>query len=203
MIIIIDGYNLLRAMHFREKGKLTRERTQLIAQLGQFKAVRGHEILIVFDAGPAMHATREIINGVVVMFSGQGSNADDWILEYVKRESQKEKLLISRDRTLVDMCKNYGTEQLDPEAFYGKVHEVVAAQIATGLQKHKQHGALEKFEDEHTFQTGIDQDALDAAMIEASGGVQAGEEPGEREQRGKSEKIKKKEKKRAKILDKL
>ena len=128
MIIIIDGYNLLRAMHFREKGKLTRERTQLIAQLGQFKAVRGHEILIVFDAGPAMHATREIINGVVVMFSGQGSNADDWILEYVKREREKEKLLISRDRSLVDMCKNYGTEQFDPEAFYRRMQEVIAGE---------------------------------------------------------------------------
>ncbi len=203
MIIIIDGYNLLRAMHFREKGKLTRERTQLVAELGQYKAVRGHDIIIVFDAGPALHATREVKNGVVVMFSGQKSNADDWILEYVKREREKEKLLISRDRSLVDMCKNYGTEQLDPEVFYKRVHEVVSAQVAAGLKARKRHGSLEKFDDEHTIETGVDREALDAAMIEASRGVQPDDESGEHERPGKSEKVKKKEKKRAKILDKL
>ena len=126
MIIIIDGYNLLRAVHFRAEGKLTREREEFIAQLGEYKVLKDHEIIVVFDAGPAMHATREIENGVVVQFSGQSSTADDWILEYVKREREKQKLLISRDRSLVDMCKEYGTEQFDPEVFYRRVLEVIA-----------------------------------------------------------------------------
>ncbi len=203
MIIIIDGYNLLRAVYYHEKGKLTRERSQLIAELGQYHAARGHEIIVVFDAGPAMHATREIKNGVVVMFSGQKSTADDWILAFVKREPEKEKLIISRDRSLVDICKNYGTEQLDPEVFYRRVRQVAAQQVATELKDRKQHGSLSKFDDEHDLATGIDQAALDAAMVEASHGVQADDESGEHERRQKSDKVKKKEKKRAKILDKL
>ncbi len=128
MLIIIDGYNLLRAIHFSQEGKLTRERSQLIEELGQYKALRSHEIMVVFDAGPAMHATREVSDGVVVQFSGQASTADDWILDFVKREREKHKLIISRDRSLVDMCKNYNTEQLDPDVFYRRMQEVVAGE---------------------------------------------------------------------------
>ena len=150
-----------------------------------------------------MHATREVEKGVVVQYSGQSSNADDWIYEYVKTIPETEKLLISRDRSLIDMCKNYGTEQLDPEVFYRKVHEVIASQVRAGRQKHKQHKGLEKFVDEHALETGIDREALDAATIEASGGVHVGDEPGEGARREKSQKVKKKERKRVKILDKL
>ncbi len=128
MIIIIDGYNLLRAIHFRTEGKLTNERNQLVDDLGLYKTFKNHEIIVVFDAGPAIHATQQVDHGVVVQFSGQGSTADDWIYEFVQSVPQKEKLLVSRDRSLVDMCKNYGTEQFDPEAFYRRMQEVIAGE---------------------------------------------------------------------------
>ncbi len=205
MLIIIDGYNLLRAVYYHEKGKLTKERAQLVRELGQYRDIRGHDIVIVFDAGPALHATREVRRGVVVMFSGQNSNADEWIISFVKREREKEKVLVSRDRSLVDQCKQYGTEELDPEVFYRVVREKIAQSLAQNLKEKKQHGGLKKFEQpDDELPAGVDQDELDAAMIEASLGVASDEgDASHPRKRVRGEKVSKKERKRSKVLDKL
>ena len=108
MIVIIDGYNLLKQVFYKVKGKLDAQRKHFIKQLGHYKSKKGDgikEIIVVFDGGHFRHATREIHSGIVVVFSGQKSSADQWIAEYVEKHKGKEFLLVSKDRELISKCK--------------------------------------------------------------------------------------------------
>ena len=112
MVIIIDGYNLLRAMFPKVKGRLTKQRDQLVKSLGIYKSKKDHDITIVFDAGPFRHAVREVHEGVAVVFAGQGRSADDYIVDYVKKHKEKEKLLVSNDRELINRCDRYNIDKI-------------------------------------------------------------------------------------------
>ena len=121
MIIVIDGYNLLKAIFPRVKGKLDKQRDQLIRQLGFYKKQKSDTskgIVLVFDGGRISRATREVRAGVVVIFSGQKMSADDWIIDYVERNQDKELMLVTRDRGLIAQCRKHNVEVLKVMDFY-------------------------------------------------------------------------------------
>jgi hypothetical protein len=125
MILLIDGYNLLRQIYPKEKGLLDRQRKYLVKEIGLYKKKKNkiNEIIIVFDAGPFLHATREIKNGVVIVFSGQKKSADDWIISYTFKNFNKEILVVSLDRKLIDSCNKNNTCSLGVFDFYDMVKE--------------------------------------------------------------------------------
>jgi predicted RNA-binding protein with PIN domain len=138
MIIIIDGYNLLKQVFPKIKGKLEKQRYQLVKQLGHYKSKKTgeiKEIILVFDGGPLLHATREIHKGIVVVFAGQKSDADTWILDYIERHKGKQLLLVTMDRMLRDNCKKYGADAIDVFAFYDIVQNTILEDVAYTLQK--------------------------------------------------------------------
>ena len=158
MIIIIDGYNLLKAVFHRVKGKLDNQRKHFVKQLGHYKSKKPDikEIVLVFDGGHFRHATREISNGIVVIFSGQKSTADEWIKKYVKNHKDFEMLLVSRDRELKSKCENYGADPIDVEDFYNLVQNAILEEITINQNKDT---TTQKFEDETYFdETGFDED---------------------------------------------
>lgn len=116
MLIIIDGYNLLKAL-YPHKTTLEAIRKKFVNDLSIYREKSGHEIVVVFDAGPLLHATREVNCGVVIIFSGQNSNADEWICEFVERNKGKEMLLVSRDRELKRRVAKFKVDALDVDAF--------------------------------------------------------------------------------------
>ena len=135
MIIIIDGYNLLRNIFHKEKGKLDRQRGELIRQLSYYKRKKEHEIVVVFDGGFFNHATREIKKGVIVVFSGRRASADDWIFEYVERNKGKELLLITHDKQLIDRCKKFGTDALGVKDFYDLLQDSLLEDVEKEFEK--------------------------------------------------------------------
>ena len=149
MIIIIDGYNLLRAMFPKIEGKLLEQRGQLIKSLAIYKKRKGHEILLVFDAGPFGHSSRELHDGVVVIFAGQGKTADDYIVGYVKEHSEKEKLLVSNDKQLRSRCSKYNIDNIDANVFEQKIEDVLLMDIVKELDskdnviKYSREGEIE------------------------------------------------------------
>jgi len=175
MIIIIDGYNLLKRVYPRVKGYLDQQRKQLVKLLGYYaRKKKGEidEIIIVFDAGTFMHASREVHQGVVVVFSGQASCADSWILEYVEKHAQKEKLLVSTDHELAKRCEAFKTNSIDVFEFYVLVKEFVLADtdgqgVCEGLGL---SDGVEKYEHDNDdrWEHDVDETALDLLMEEAS-----------------------------------
>lgn len=169
MIIVIDGYNLLRAVFYREKGKLLRQRAQLISLLSSYREDKGHEIVLVFDGGHATHALREVHGGVTVIFSGQKRSADDWIIEYIDRTDNQEVMLITRDRQIIDKTRRESVDSLDVVDFYKLVVASAAQKIAHKMSAQTPVGAIEKYEQVSCdMLEGYDSENIDALMIEQS-----------------------------------
>lgn len=170
MIVIIDGYNLLKSVFHRVKGKLDKQRTQLIKELGFYKQLRPDitNIILVFDAGPFGHATREVHSGIVVVFAGQRSTADRWIVDYVKRNKEKEMLLVSRDRELVRKCERYGADAFDVDDFYQIVQNAILDDVTHDMQTDSPDGTTHKFEDESSEIKNVSSQALDLLMEQST-----------------------------------
>lgn len=121
MIILIDGYNVLKKLFSHVQGKLDRHKLLLAKQLAVYKSNKNgliKEIILVFDGGEAHHATREIRSSIVVMHAGQKSSADDWIVAYAEKNKGKEMVLVSQDRALVLLCELYGVVSMTVDDFY-------------------------------------------------------------------------------------
>jgi predicted RNA-binding protein with PIN domain len=213
VIIIIDGYNLLKQVFPKVRGRLDKQRQQFIKMLGHYKFKKGNEIkeiIVVFDGGEWGRATREIRQGIVVVFSGQKSSADDWIYDYAQRHKNKEILLITKDRELIDKCKKYGIDAISVYDFYDIIENTLLGEIESELCRGGS-GSIRKYEssddffDEDDNYGQIDSQALDLLMEQASFDFDKKEEDDEPRHRrkGKSKTLSKKEKKLYKKIKKL
>lgn len=210
MIILIDGYNLLRFIFPTIKGDLARQRIQFIKLLGFYKEKKQasvKELIVVFDAGPFSHATREIRGGVTVMFSGQRSNADDWIFDYVVAHKGYEILLVTLDRPLSARVKPFNVHCMDVDEFYNAVKDVLLENVENKVLSH-QHD-LQVYEndiDDDEITVTSDRAALNAMMEGASRMIQQKNDTDysdSNKQKSFSRKDSKKNKHQARILKKI
>jgi predicted RNA-binding protein with PIN domain len=145
MILVIDGYNVLKQLFPGLKNNLDQQKSALIRQLAYYKHKKGaeiQEVILVFDAGPSSHASRTIKSDIVIMYSGTKSTADDWIINYISRNRNQEIMLITRDRALREACQQMGTDALGGEEFYRILQESLLDQKSpqnreTGLEKYE------------------------------------------------------------------
>ncbi|KKP23892.1 MAG: hypothetical protein SZ59_C0003G0116 [candidate division TM6 bacterium GW2011_GWF2_28_16] len=148
MIVIIDGYNLLKQVFHKIKGKLDLQRDQLINELSFYKSKKHpeiKEIVVVFDGGTEKHAERQINKGIVVVFSGQRQSADEYILDFVKKNKNKEILLVTKDAELKKLCAQYNVDAVDVFDFYDIVKNCILSQIENDI-KNKNLNNLYKLE---------------------------------------------------------
>ncbi|MFA6535410.1 MAG: NYN domain-containing protein [Candidatus Babeliales bacterium] len=178
MIVVIDGYNLLKQIFPHVKGRIDKERNAFIRQLGYYKSRKPKEIkelIVVFDAGPFSHATREIHEGVTVMFSGQKSTADDWIIEYADSHKGMDVLVVTMDRKIIQACEKAGATTLGSLDFYGIMQSFLLEEAAQELSTQAVvPGAttvleVEKYDqdDEELNGKKVDRKALDMMMEQA------------------------------------
>lgn len=173
MIIIIDGYNLLKKIFPHVSGRLDAQKNLLIKHLGVYcrlKQSEIREIILVFDGGVFGHASREVKQGVVIIHSGQKNSADEWIFEAVKKRKGQELLLVSLDRELKELCKPYGVLAIAVDDFYQKMLTFLSQQqekkiknvieISPDLQKYKH----EDIDDDSAGDSGL----LDMLMENAT-----------------------------------
>jgi predicted RNA-binding protein with PIN domain len=170
MIVIVDGYNLLKHLFPKEKGKLDKHRDLIVSQLGFYKKKKEgkiKEIVLVFDGGHWSHATREIRHGITVIFSGQDQNADDWIVDYVERMKGEELLVVTRDKELISRCSTYA-EAVSVVDFYDIVQNVLLDEVSEDLKKSSESG-IKKYEQEDKVGVPeIHSEALDVLMKQIS-----------------------------------
>src|SRR5437016_701581 len=101
MIIVIDGYNLLRTVPPYKKTITDTERKQFIAQLGRYGRAKGHKIVVVFDGGPYEWPIKEKqSNNVLLIYSGIHESADDCIRHYLEMHRTQDIVLVTSDREL-------------------------------------------------------------------------------------------------------
>ena len=209
MIVIIDGYNLLRQVFYKIKGKLDLQRKHFIKQLGHYKSKKADEIkdiIIVFDGGHARHATREVHNGIVVIFSGYKNSADEWIADYVQNHKEKEFLLVSKDKELISNCKKYGADAIGGEDFYNIVQNSILEDLQENV-KFGADGSITKYEDIDDIYDlpKTNSKMLDLLMEQTAIEINKKEEDEEekKHKKSKSKKISKKEKQVLRKIKKL
>lgn len=169
MIVMIDGYNLLKQVFHHTKGRLEIKRTDLISQLGLYKKKQYpsiKEIILVFDGGEFKHAIREIHSGVVVIFSGQRDSADEWIINFINKNKQKELLLVTRDRELIELCNKiaHNFDVVDPCDFHVLLQRVLLDSSGDGV---KDSEGVRKYENELDDNMTVDREGLDLLMSQA------------------------------------
>ncbi|MBU1007544.1 NYN domain-containing protein [Candidatus Dependentiae bacterium] len=200
MILIIDGYNLLKHIFPRVKSGLSKQRDKLIYQLGFYKKQKADgikELVLVFDGGSWGRATRETRSGIVVVFSGQKQSADDWIIDYAERNKNKELMLVTRDRELIRQCQKRSVEALNVSDFYEILQNTVLEEVGQDLKK-RGVGGVQKYGE-------IESEALDFLMEQAPVGAYDKEDtidvPGKK--KGRKETPSKKDRKRISKIKKL
>ena len=208
MIILVDGYNLLKHLFPREKGKLDKQRDQLVRHLGFYKKRKSggiKEIIIVFDGGRESRATREVRQGIVVIFSGQKASADDWIAKYVERTPTEDLLLVTRDRGLIARCRSPRLESISVVTFYDIVKETIFEELEEELSK--EHESIKKYkhDNNHSNNHEIQSEALDLLMSQTPLEEYKKEDilEDKNKRKGTPRKLSKKEKKLRDRLEKL
>jgi len=178
MIVIIDGYNLLKQIFPGSKDNLHKKRSHFIQQLAYYKHNKAEqitELVVVFDAGPHTHASRMVQAGVVVVFSGIKSTADAWILDFVKRHTNDEILVITLDRALREACQQMGADWLGGSEFYTILQNNLLQNAELAFAPTLHESGLEKYEQEDDQESNprANNQALDLLMEQASMSIES------------------------------
>ena len=210
MIILIDGYNLLRHIFSHVHGRLDAQKKLLITYLSCYKSQKVdsiREIVVVFDGGEFYYATCEMRHGVTVVYAGQQSSADQWIVEYVERHRQYEIVLISMDRKLRDACTKYGAIAMDVEEFYQILKTTYLIAQVSSEKEEQRHTELRKYEGKDEEQEPFTEwREVDRLMKEMSLNVPPKNESAKNQPSRSpfpAHRFSKKERKRLKILKKM
>src|SRR3990172_160940 len=153
MIIVVDAYNLLRAVPPYKKTITDQERIKFIAQLSGYGRRKGHKIVIVFDGGPHEWPFKENMKTVVIVYSGIHESADDYIKEYIDAHKAKDLLLVSSDSELNRYAARLNIPSIDSSTFFHLLNqEMSERQLPTVDQKHEQavtimHDSAESIDD--------------------------------------------------------
>jgi len=120
--LIIDGYNLTGTQH----RDLESQRRWLVKRLIKYRAIRGHDITVVFDGhgGLSPRETVEVDGGVRIIFSRIAKKADDVIKEMLVRRKEYF-IVVSSDREIADFAWAQGSVPVDSGAFLRRLDEAL------------------------------------------------------------------------------
>ena len=119
MILLIDAYNILKRIYL---GQYVSENQKglFVNQLIKYCAVnKNNKAIVVFDGGANLYPDIEARACVTVVHSGNRLTADEYIKEYIEKNSNKaEFLLVSSDRDLKNHARKFNVEAIGGYEFY-------------------------------------------------------------------------------------
>lgn len=130
MRIIIDGYNLLKAMpECRALESLDPEqaREHLIDLLGRYRWLKGHHVAVVFDGwlGGGPLPRRLHSRGVQVIYSQRGEQADD-VIRRTAPQVAHQGVVVTSDRLLAQHMRRLGAEVIGSAEFGERLRRAVS-----------------------------------------------------------------------------
>lgn len=191
MILLIDGYNLLKNM-YRTARASPSQIQQFKSQLVRYSKKSKNKLIIVFDGGPDIYPTRETVDGVVMVYSGTKRSADEVIQEYIQQLQGKDVVLISTDRALDAYAHRSGINHIDSADFDRLMQE----------RMQSAHELKRPGSDVPVKTTTTANPELDLAMVQASDDVMIKKEGGRSKQR-QPQQLSKKEKRLHKQVKKI
>jgi uncharacterized protein len=117
MLIAIDGYNFIKQVQeFRrlEQIELQKAREGLVAKLAEYKRLKGHAVMVVFDGQQTtgrLTGHRERSRGIEVVFSKPGESADD-VLKHLAQEKREGITVVTSDQAVAHFASKKGAAVL-------------------------------------------------------------------------------------------
>jgi len=165
MLILIDGYNVLKSVV--TTGYVDDiVRNKFLDKLVRYQKKTSHKIIIVFDGGLDAYPVKEHISEVLVVYSGKRLSADELIKRYLIEYKNQDLLLVSTDRELDYFGNNLGVDYMDSEEFYTRMNDRLS-----GFQSE-----LENYPDNVLHKISEKNYELDRLMEEASCAIMIKEE---------------------------
>lgn len=126
MLLIVDGYNLMLSAgeYGAVKGKnLSRARKRLIGDCIRYRAVRKHNVILVFDAQEAGKQSRskQEVDGIQVVFTRFGERADDVVVDIAEKNKGLERVVVSSDNEVARSSRRRGAVVVSSEDFLGRL----------------------------------------------------------------------------------
>ncbi len=124
--VIVDGYNFIHAsggLSALPSGDLEAARAALVAELARYRRLRHHQVSAVFDGTkapplPPGVGRRSQVNGVSIVFSRPGQEADEVICEMARKGGMRT-VVVTADSALAESCRRFGAAVVAPEEFEG------------------------------------------------------------------------------------
>ncbi|NIM00941.1 MAG: hypothetical protein GTN89_08575 [Acidobacteria bacterium] len=117
MPFLIDGDNLLGTWRGRDRGDAAKRK--LSFELARFAARVRRRCVVVFD-GPSPAGSGF---GGETRFSGHGRSADEWILDFLRAETEPRGwLVVTSDRSLADRCRHLAARTERSDLFRKRLH---------------------------------------------------------------------------------
>lgn len=194
MILVVDGYNLLKSVLDREFTQEQKE--QYIKKLQRYCAKKKHKMVIFFDGGFFDMPSRDKEGNITVVYVGRNKLADEAIMDYLEAHKTKDILVVSSDHEITNFAQRIGIVALDSIVFDNYVHQA--------LEK-KETRSISSGKDIYKFEHGQENAQLDQLMVEGSEVIQEKPEEEEREMLSehKQQKLSKGERRRLAQLKKL
>ena len=131
MRIVIDGYNLLKALpdcRGIEANDPDAARDYLLVQLGRYRWLRGHQITVVFDGWIGGHPIerRSQASGVQVIYSQRGEQADA-VIRRLAPEVAHQGVVVTSDRALASSVQQAGAEVIGSVEFGERLRKALGA----------------------------------------------------------------------------
>lgn len=162
MHIVLDGYNVLKQI-IKTKFATQQQQAWFIQFLSRYAKKRNHSLTVVFDGGPYRWPTVTLKEPIRVIYSGERESADEYIKTLASESNNKNIVVISSDRALVQFLARLDIISVSVRDFYRRAKEHITAlpaQIQQKSQTQKAHKIIKYDEPENP--------ELDALMHEAN-----------------------------------
>ncbi|MBN1365345.1 MAG: NYN domain-containing protein [Syntrophaceae bacterium] len=121
MLIIIDGYNLIRqslSLKRCENKSLEAGRNALIKKLAEYEKKKAHRITVVFDGGKSdwMDEGRDRAGNINIIYSRRGERADD-VIKRIAAQAVGDVIVVSSDREISSFITRIGHTPLTSPEF--------------------------------------------------------------------------------------
>ena len=191
MLIIIDGYNVLKQTQADDITE--KQRSAFINKIAKYINKKGHKAIIIFDGGHFGWATKEKIRGVSIMYSGYKQTADECIKQFITEHRNKNLLLVSSDRQLNHWADEAEVTSLDSHHFLLLLKQALQKPLVRSVVKStivktsdSQNQELDQLMHESTQEIEVKKEDIEILPIDQFG-----------------KKVSKKEKKQLKKIQKL
>lgn len=124
MIIIVDGYNVLKNID-RDATIDKHKRALFVQHLYKYARLKGHNIILVFDASPSLYSSKEQHNCITVIYSGTKQTADEYIMDYINSQSSDIILVVSSDRKIAGYAAQKNIVTLEALLFYSLMQSAI------------------------------------------------------------------------------